>query len=137
MKFTPEHLAKAKAAKSAEELLALAKENDVELTENEAQKYFAELHKEGALADSELASVSGGCGGKNEEMAQTKPPHDSKYKVGDTVWYDRDWYTVSAVWWNGSAWKYKITRYDRNMGYDTRDRFSEDELLDHVPREYM
>ena len=31
--FTSEHIAKAKTAKSAEELLALAKENNVELTE--------------------------------------------------------------------------------------------------------
>ena len=137
MEFTPEQLTKAKAAKSAEELIALAKENGMELSEEEAKKFFAELNKEGALADDELDNVSGGCGGEGEEMAQTKPPHDSKYKVGDTVWYDRDWYTVSAVWWNGSAWKYKITRYDRNMGYDTRERFSEDELLDHVPKEYM
>lgn len=62
MNFTPEQLTKAKAAKSAEELLALAKENDVELTENEAQKYFAEFHKEGPLADEELDNVAGGCG---------------------------------------------------------------------------
>ena len=60
MNFTPEQLKKAKGAKSAEELLALAKENDVELTENEAQKYFAELHKEGSLSDEELDNVSGG-----------------------------------------------------------------------------
>ena len=30
MKFTPEHLEKAKQAKSAEELIALAKENGIE-----------------------------------------------------------------------------------------------------------
>ena len=62
MKFTPEQLAKAKTAKSAEELIALAKENSIELTEEEAKKFFAELNKEGALADDELDNVSGGCG---------------------------------------------------------------------------
>ena len=137
MNFTQEQLTKARQAKSAEELLTYAKEISYPLTEEEAKHYFEQWHKEGALADDELDNVSGGCGVEGEEMAQTKPPYDSKYKVGDTVWYDRDWYTVSAVWWNGWAWKYKITRYDINMGYDTRDRFSEDELLDHVPREYM
>ena len=35
MKLTPEQLTKAKAAKSAEELLALAKENGIEMTEDE------------------------------------------------------------------------------------------------------
>ena len=60
MKFTPEQITKAKAANSAEELLALAKENGIELTEEEAKKYFADFHKEGELADEELANVSGG-----------------------------------------------------------------------------
>ena len=62
MIFTPEQLAKAKAAKSAEELIALGKENGMELTEEEAKKFSAELHKEGELADDELDNVAGGCG---------------------------------------------------------------------------
>ena len=62
MEFTPEQLTKATAAKSAEELIALAKENGMELSEEEAKKFFAELNKEGALADDELDNVSGGCG---------------------------------------------------------------------------
>ena len=60
MNFTPEQITKAKAAKSAEELIALAKENGMELSEEEAAKYFAELNKEGELADEELDNVSGG-----------------------------------------------------------------------------
>ena len=60
MKFTPEQLAKAKSAKSAEELLSLAKENGIEITEEEAGKYYAELHREGELSDDELDNVSGG-----------------------------------------------------------------------------
>ena len=54
MKFTPEQISKAKAAKSVEELLTLAKENDMELTEEEAAKYFTEWHKEGELSDTEI-----------------------------------------------------------------------------------
>ena len=63
MTFTPEQLAKAKSAKNAEELLALAKAEGIALTEEEAAKYFADLHKEGELSDDELDNVSGGgCG---------------------------------------------------------------------------
>ena len=39
--LTPEMIEKAKAAKSAEELLALAKENNVEMTADEAKIYYA------------------------------------------------------------------------------------------------
>ena len=61
---------KAKEAKSAEELLALAKENDIGMTEEEAEETFAMLGKSGELSDEELANVSGGSchvnvGGKN------------------------------------------------------------------------
>ena len=60
MKLTPEQFEKVKTAMSVEELIALAKENGLELTEEEAKKFFAELNKEGALADEELDNVSGG-----------------------------------------------------------------------------
>ena len=53
-------LEKAKEAKSAEELLALAKENGMELTEEDAAEYFAQLHKSGELSDEELDNVAGG-----------------------------------------------------------------------------
>ena len=64
-KLTHELLEKAKLAKSAEELIALTKENGIELTEEEANTYFAKLNpKTGELADDELDSVAGGrkCG---------------------------------------------------------------------------
>ena len=60
--FTPELIKKAKAAKSAEELLALAKANNVELTEEEAKTYFEQLNANGAVSDDELDVVAGGCG---------------------------------------------------------------------------
>lgn len=72
MNFTNEQLTEAKAAKSAKELLALAKENGIELTEEEAAKYFAEFHKEGELSDDELDNVSGGCG-ESEEAPPVQP----------------------------------------------------------------
>ncbi len=58
--LTPQLLAKAKQAKNTEELIALAKENGVELTAESAKAYFDSLHKAGELADDELDSVAGG-----------------------------------------------------------------------------
>lgn len=65
MELNKELVAKAKEAKTAEELIALAKGNGVELTAEEAKTYFARLNsEEGELADDELNSVAGGrkCG---------------------------------------------------------------------------
>lgn len=73
MGFTKQQLEKAKAVKSAEELLALAKENGLELTEEEAKKYFAELHKEGELADEELDNVTGGLCSGGHTYSDDKP----------------------------------------------------------------
>ena len=72
MEQNKELLEKAKAAKSAEELLALAKENGVELTESEAAEYFAQIHKSGELADEELDNVAGGgCHKKDGRLVVT------------------------------------------------------------------
>ena len=60
-KFTPELIEKAKSAKSAEELIALAKENGIEFDEETAKTYFNQLNpKTGELADDELDNVAGG-----------------------------------------------------------------------------
>ena len=58
--LTPELIAKAKAAQSAEELFALAKDNNVELTEEEAKTYFEQLNANGTVSDDELDAVAGG-----------------------------------------------------------------------------
>ena len=62
--LTPEMIENAKSAKSAEELLALAKENNVEMPADEAATYFAQLNpKSGELSDDDLDAVAGGaCG---------------------------------------------------------------------------
>ena len=59
-----ELIIKAKAAKSVEELLELAKASNVELSEEQAKEYFAKLNStKGELSDDELDDVSGGgCG---------------------------------------------------------------------------
>jgi len=59
--FNEEDFAKAKQAKSVEELLTLAKESGVEMTAEQAQDIFAQLNpKSGELADDELDNVAGG-----------------------------------------------------------------------------
>ena len=56
-----EMIIKAKEAKSVEELMALAKENGVELNEEDAKMYFEQLNaKKGELSDDELDAVAGG-----------------------------------------------------------------------------
>ena len=67
--YTPELIAKAKAAKSAEELFELAKANEMEITEEDAKLYFAQLNANGAVADDELDAVAGGgsCPGDDDE----------------------------------------------------------------------
>ena len=66
--LTPEMIEKAKAAKSAEELLELAKANGVEMTADEAATYFAQLTPtSGELSDDDLNNVAGGASGCSEE----------------------------------------------------------------------
>ena len=76
--LTPELIKKAKAAKSAEELLALAKANNVELTEEEAKTYFAQLNANGTVSDDELDAVAGG---GSCPVVETSIPHGTHVRV--------------------------------------------------------
>ena len=61
MELNNEILAKAKTAKTPEELIEIASENDVEMTEEGAKAYFDLLHpKTGEISDDELDNVAGG-----------------------------------------------------------------------------
>lgn len=61
IKLTSELIEKAKTAKTVEELLAMAKENEIEMTEESANAYFAQLNPaSGEVDDDELENVSGG-----------------------------------------------------------------------------
>lgn len=71
-KFTTELIEKARQANSIAELLSLAKENGIALSEDEAEAYFAQLHQSGELSDEELNNVSGGgCHYKNGRLIVT------------------------------------------------------------------
>ncbi len=58
--MTNEMIEKAKECKSAEELLALAKENGIEMTAEEAAEKFTALNNMGELSDDELENAAGG-----------------------------------------------------------------------------
>ena len=60
MNISKELIEKAKTAKSAEELLEMAKAENIELTEEEAAQAFAKMNKNGELSDEELDNVAGG-----------------------------------------------------------------------------
>ena len=111
MNISKELIEKAIQAKTAEELLEMAKAQHIELTVEQAAKAFAELHKAGELSDEELDNVSGGC-------SPSAPP---KYHVGDYVKY---YYQYEFTWTyectatgtsiiedikaDGSTWMYKL-----------------------------
>lgn len=59
---------KVKGVRTAEELPELAKAENIELTEEQAKKLFAELHTGEEISDTELDNVAGGgCGGGDKE----------------------------------------------------------------------
>ena len=57
--MTNEILEKLKAAKSAEELVEIAKANGAEITEQDAQKLFSQISG-GELSDEVLEKIAGG-----------------------------------------------------------------------------
>lgn len=86
-KFTDEMLEKIKQMKDVKELFVLAKENDMEITEEEAQVYFAQLNPQSdELADYELDLVAGGAvnesqiviGGVNPITLQEEEGYETK-----------------------------------------------------------
>ena len=102
-----ELLTKAKAAETPEELLALAKENGIEMTAEEAQKIFAQLHSQsGELSDDELDNVSGGaCYGRDDCLMTTiaygcryYEPATTKNGVNGTCGACRYW---DKTYWSG------------------------------------
>ena len=117
MELTKELVAKAKEAKTSEGLMALAKENGIGLTEEEAKAYFDRLHPQtGELSDSELDNVSGGCGGGYDAGR----PHP-QFAVGETVLYIHSWLGAQRITATGKvvkrnyengAWYYTLKIHD-------------------------
>ena len=94
-------LAKAKEAKTPDELMSLAKENGIELTAESAASYFERLNsKTGELSDSELDNVSGGCGGGYDAGR----PHP-RFAVGESVLYIHSWIGANRITATGKVVK--------------------------------
>ena len=69
-----EILAKAKAAKSADELIELAKANGKEMTAEQAAAIFNSINGSGEITDEELVNTVGGCGGGGGAPAAPAAP---------------------------------------------------------------
>ena len=101
MEMNKELLAKAKEAKTPDELMSLAKENGIELTAESAASYFERLNsKTGELSDSELDNVSGGCGGGYDAGR----PHP-RFAVGESVLYIHSWIGANRITATGKVVK--------------------------------
>ena len=114
MEMNNELIARAKKAKSSEELTALAKENGEELTEESAKEYFELLNpKTGELSDDELDNVAGGgCYNKDGHL-MTTIGHRCRY-------YEED--TSETFGMNGTCMKCKYWDDDNWNGYETLGR---------------
>ena len=75
MNFTPEQVAKAKTAKSIEELLTCSSEIGLRLSEDEAKYYFEQWNKQGELSDEELDNVTGGATCIERHFYSDDPPY--------------------------------------------------------------
>ena len=101
MELTKELVARAKEAKTSEELMALAKEAGIDMTEESAALAFEQLNsKTGELSDSELDNVSGGCGG-GYDAGRPQP----RFAVGETVLYIHSWLGATRITATGKVVK--------------------------------
>ena len=117
MELTKELVARAKEAKTSEELMALAKEAGIDMTEESAALAFEQLNsKTGELSDSERDNVSGGCGGGYDAGR----PHP-QFAVGETVLYIHSWLGATRITATGKvvkrsyengAWYYTLKIHD-------------------------
>lgn len=88
-KLSNEQIQKAREAKTPEELQKLAAENNIQLTKEEAEQVYAQLHRDSSqLTDEELDNVSGGgclskgcpyCGSNNLDFRGMHMQYDVIY----------------------------------------------------------
>ena len=104
MELNEKMLEKAKNAKTAEELVAIARENSIELTDEESKTYFAKLNaKEGEIDDDELDNVSGGacysddgylmvtCGYSCSYFQKSVASDSNRAKCSCCMYWDKPW----------------------------------------------
>lgn len=95
--LTPEMIEKAKAVKNAKELLDLAKDNNIEMTEEETEICFAKLNpKSSELSDDALDNVVGGMGiiSQGTEPLMQSQQSEGSY-AGGIVGYEDEQPTIT------------------------------------------
>ena len=102
MKISQELLRKIKEAKTAENLVAMAKERNVALTVKQAEAVLAELKKTGELADEELDNVSGGCGDPEPAVKWGEP---GQWDRSEDVTYEFQIGTRVIAYITTTSWK--------------------------------
>ena len=108
LNFTAEQVEAAKAAKSPEELVTMAKEAGQEITLEQANLFLAS-QKQGELADEELENVAGGScysAGGGGEGNVTVTDHGSVLVIEwvynekmNNIWYYIDMYSPRFIGW--------------------------------------
>lgn len=112
MNVSKEMLEKAKTAKNAAELQKMAEDENLNLTEEEAEKAFSELHHSGELSDDELDNVSGGCG----DPIPPKP----KFKLGERVRINHGFEAnVTQIIWRDDQFVYDVWYAEPHNGVQT------------------
>lgn len=112
MNVSKEMLEKAKTAKSAEELKKMAEAENLTLTEEEAEKAFADLHHSGELSDDELDNVSGGCG----EPEAPKPKFQLHQRVRINHGFEAN---VTQIIWRYDHFVYEVWYAEPHNGVQT------------------
>ena len=126
MNISKELIEKAKTAKTAEELLEMAKAENVELTAEQAAKAFEELNKNGELSDEDLDNVAGGCG-------DSETTGKRKFNVGDRVLVNKHYpgtvLSYSTTCYAGRNYYLYDVRYDKPYNGSDGGTFKEEQLI--------
>ena len=113
-KFTPKLIEKAKTAKSVEELLAIAEENEVVLALDEVKTYFEQLNPPcGELDDDELDNVSGG--GCETSPTVSMPNEAETLSVGRAVSLCNSGHTFGSAFCMNSVCASKVFRIAKQI----------------------
>lgn len=97
MQLTDKMRKAAMKAKTVEELIEMAKESGLSVSEEQAKEYFEEINKEGELSDDELENVAGGDGcdsGSQEKELYTFMRcsfYENNRKCYREQWQKGDW----------------------------------------------
>ena len=113
LNFTPEQLEAVKAAKSAEELIEIAKRENIELTQEQAEKFSQP--PVGELSEEELGNVAGGAcaGGDRGELSYQEVTPQTECNHG----FLSDMQAVSANIETGESWTSSFPRRCHECSY--------------------